>query len=272
MRVTSIQLEIADRTRSETLDHVLDLLERARGSDLILLPELWPCGYYAFERYREESEALDGPTLEALGRKTAEIGATLFAGSLVERDGDCLFNTSVLLDPRGRLVARYRKIHLFGYKSEEGALLERGDEVVVAPTPWGRAGLSICYDLRFPELYRRMIDRGAELLLVTAAWPAARIEHWAVLNRARALENQAFLFSCNATGTQRGVRNGGRSLLVDPLGNVLAEGGDAEALVTCDADPAAVARVRAEYPALRDRILREAEGPCTSRESERRLA
>src|SRR5439155_24516947 len=132
--------------------------------------------------------------------------AYLFTGSFVERAGDRLFNTCLLLDARGEVVARYRKIHLFGYQSEEHRLLERGEEVVVAGTPWGRAGLSLCYDLRFPALYRRMIDEGAEFFLVAAAWPAARLEPWILLNRVRALENQAFLFSCNGAGSSGGVQ------------------------------------------------------------------
>ena len=266
MRVTSIQIEIKDRPRAVTLEHVLALLDRARGSDLILLPELWPCGYFAFDRYRDESEPLDGPTVAALSRKARELGAMLFAGSLVENDGDGdgdddgdgerLFNTAVLIDASGHLVARYRKMHLFGYRSNEARLLHRGDEVVVVPTPWGRAGLSICYDLRFPELYRRMVDQGADFFLVAAAWPAARREPWVLLNRARALENQAFVFACNTAGINGGVLLGGHSVLIDPLGNVLAEGGDGESLVTCEVTPETVQEVRDEFPALRDRVLR----------------
>src|SRR3954468_20027482 len=106
MRVTSIQVEIEDRSKGETLRHVLSLLDRARGSDLILLPELWPCGYFSFSRYAAESEPQDGPTVQALGRKARELDAYLFAGSFVEREGDRLFNTSLLLDPDGQLAAR----------------------------------------------------------------------------------------------------------------------------------------------------------------------
>ena len=256
MRVTSIQLEIKDRPKEETLRHVLTLLDRARGSDLILLPELWPSGYFSFARYAAESEPLDGPTVRTLQDKTRELKAFLLAGSLVERAGDRLFNTSLLLNTEGGLVARYRKIHLFGYQSEEPRLLTPGEEVVVAATPWGRAGLSICYDLRFPELYRRMVEQGAELFWVTAAWPAARVESWTVLARARALENQAFLFACNGAGVNRGVRIGGHSLLVDPLGKVLAEGANGEALVSAEVDLEAVRRIRSEFPALADRVLK----------------
>lgn len=255
MRVTIVQLEIRDRPRAEAVRHVLGLLEEARGSDLIVLPELWPCGYFSFSRYDAESEPVDGPMVQALGARARELSAYLHVGSFVERDGDRLFNTSLLLDRGGQVVARYRKMHLFGYQSEERRLLTRGDEVTVASTPWGQAGLSICYDLRFPELYRRMTDGGAEFLLVSAAWPAARLDPWILLSRTRALENQAFLFACNGAGTSGGVLLGGHSLVVDPLGRVIAEGGDGEALVSVDVDPDAVRRIRADFPALRDRVL-----------------
>jgi predicted amidohydrolase len=255
MHVTSIQLEIRDRPKAETLTHVLSMLDRSRGSDLILLPELWPSGYFSFSRYRDESEPVDGPLVEVLRRKARELGAFLFMGSLVERDGERLFNTSLLIDSSGAVIARYRKMHLFGYGSEEGRLLSRGEDVVVVPTPWGRAGLSICYDLRFPELYRRMVDQNADFFLIAAAWPAARREPWILLNRARALENQAFLFACNGAGRNGGVEIGGHSLLVDPLGTVLAEAADQEAILSIEVDPGMVARVRAEFPALQDRVL-----------------
>jgi predicted amidohydrolase len=254
MRVTSIQLAIADGPRAEVLEHVLGLLERARGSDLILLPELWPCGYFSFARYAAESEPVDGPTVQALAAKARALGAFLCTGSLVERAAGRLFNTSLLIDPAGEVVARYRKIHTFGYQSEERRLLAAGEEVVVKDLPWGRAGFAICYDVRFPELFRRMIDRGAEVFLLPAAWPAARLEPWVLLNRARALENQAFVFACNCAGASGGVRLGGHSLVVDPFGKVLAEAGDGEALLSVDVDLATVREFRREFPALQDRV------------------
>jgi predicted amidohydrolase len=255
MRVTSVQLEIRDRPKAETLRHVLSTLDQARGSDLILLPELWPCGYFEFARYAGESEPVDGPTVRALADKARDLGAYLFTGSFVESDEGRLFNTTLQIDSRGRVVARYRKMHLFGYQSEERRLLTGGVEVVVAPTPWGRAGLSLCYDLRFPELYRRMINQGAEFFLVAAAWPAARREPWTLLNRTRALENQAFVFSCDGCGSSAGVPLAGHSLFVDPLGKVLAEAGDGEMLLSLEVDPQSVRAIRDDFPALRDRVL-----------------
>jgi predicted amidohydrolase len=255
MRVTSIQLQIADQPRAEVLEHVLMLLERARGSDLILLPELWTCGYFSFSRYADESEPVDGPTVQALAAKARQIKAVLNMGSFVERDAGKLFNTSLLIGRAGEIVARYRKIHLFGYESDERRLLAPGNQIVVTDTACGRVGFAICYDLRFPELFRRMISHGAEVFLVAAAWPAARIEPWILLNRARALENQAFVFACNGAGSSGGVRLGGHSLAVDPYGKVLAEAGDGEALLTVDVDLETARAFRRDFGALGDRVL-----------------
>ncbi|HEX4129096.1 MAG TPA: nitrilase-related carbon-nitrogen hydrolase [Pirellulales bacterium] len=256
MRVTCVQLGGAWDSKDAALAEALACLDAARGSDLVLLPELWPSGYFSSERWAADAESADGPLVAALAAKAREIGVYLFTGSLVERDGSRLFNTSLLLDRDGRTVSRYRKMHLFGHQSQERRLLTAGEETVVVPTPWGLAGLSICYDLRFPELYRRMIDAGAELLLVAAAWPAARREAWTLLSRARAAENQAFVFACNAAGANKGVAIAGHSLVVDPVGKVVAEAGEAPCLLSVDVDPAMAGRWRREFPALDDRVLR----------------
>jgi predicted amidohydrolase len=263
MRVSSIQLAIQDRPKEETLPHVLALLDQARGSDLILLPEHWPFGFLSFARYDGDSEDLDGPTVRTLRAKARELNAYLFMGSFVERGPHFvkgvyetgLFNTSVLINPLGEIAGRYRKIHLFGHEGEEKRLLQPGTEIVVVPTPWGRAGLSICYDLRFPELYRKMMERGADFFLVASAWPAVRLESWILFNRARANENLAYLFSCNCAGSQGEHRYGGHSLFVDPLGKVIAEAGDGECILSAVVDPGLTARVRKDFPALNDRVI-----------------
>src|SRR5438105_9395162 len=129
MRVTSVQLAIKDRPKAETLRHVLALLEQVRGSDLVLLPELWPCGFYAFDRYEADSEPLSGPLVEALRAKARDLGTYLLTGSFVERDGSDLFNTALLLDPGGEILAKFRKIHLTGFQSKERVLLRPGADV-----------------------------------------------------------------------------------------------------------------------------------------------
>jgi predicted amidohydrolase len=251
IRAALIQLEIKDGSKEERLAHALELIDRARDADLILLPELWNVSYFDFERYRDESEPLEGLTIAALATRARELGAYILAGSIVEREDGRLYNTSALIGPEGKVVAAYRKIHLFGYRSKEKELLTPGERVVVAETGLGTLGLSICYDLRFPELYRAQVDRGVQVFLVVASWPPARIGHWRLLARARALENQAFLLGCNATGP----RYGGHSLVIGPDGEILEEAADSEEVLEVELDLEEVTLTRAEFPALRDRVL-----------------
>ncbi len=211
MKVASIQLEMGDRTKAQNIECALARLDQTPVVDLILLPEIWTCGFFCFDRYAADSEPLDGPTVTAFRQKARERRCHLVMGSLVERDGAGLFNTTVFIGPGGEIIARYRKIHLFGYQSDETRLLTPGQEIVVADTPWGRVGFSTCYDLRFPELFRCMVDRGAEIFLIPSAWPLARIEAWRLFNRARAHENLAFLISCNCAGENIGKRYGGHN-------------------------------------------------------------
>lgn len=256
MKVASIQLEMADRPKEKNVGNALALIDRAPEADLVLLPEIWPCGFFTFDRYASDSEPLEGPTVTAFRQKAAERRCHILMGSLVERAVDGLFNTTVFIGPEGEIIARYRKIHLFGYQSDETRLLTPGKEVVVVDTLWGRTGFSTCYDLRFPELFRRMVDRGAEIFLIPSAWPLARIEAWRLFNRARAHENLAFLVSCNCAGENAGKRYGGHSMIVDPWGHVLAEGGDGGEIVTAEIDVGQAAAARKEFPALADRVFR----------------
>ena len=255
MRVTSIQMEIKDRPKAENLEAVLDLVDQAPPSDLMLLPELWPSGYFSFHRYESDSEPIDGPTVSALRKKAMESGTHLLMGSLVLREDDDLFNAALILGPDGEVIAQYRKIHLFGYQSEERKLLRPGKKPVVADLPWGKMGITTCYDLRFPELFRLMVDQGAGFFLVPSAWPMARLEAWRLFNRARAHENLAYLFSCNCAGSGEGIPFAGHSMIVDPDGTVLAEGGEGECFVSAEIDPGRVSKVRGEFSALHDRVL-----------------
>ncbi|MBI9087015.1 MAG: carbon-nitrogen family hydrolase [Desulfobacterales bacterium] len=254
MKVTSIQLERREISKAEATAHALALVDQASASDLILLPEMWPSGFFCFDRYPVDAEPIDGPTVQAFRDKAAAIRRHILMGSFVERNADGLFNTSLLIDAHGSVIAVYRKIHLFGYQSSERDLLTRGTAVVVADTPWGKAGLATCYDLRFPEQFRKMVDLGAEFFLVVSAWPAVRLEPWVLFNRVRALENLAFLISCNCAGADAGSLYAGHSMVVDPLGKILARGGDQECMVSADIDMDQAAAVRKEFSALHDRV------------------
>lgn len=256
MRVTLLQLSV-DRAVpfAERVEAACARVASCGDSDLVLLPELWATTYFAFDDYATTAEPLDGPTVAALSAAAASAGVHLHGGSIVERDGDRLFNTSLLFGPDGALLATYRKFHLFGYASREAALLTPGSVVGAVPTALGTVALSTCYDLRFPELYRLQVDAGATLFLVGAAWPAARLAHWQLLLRARALENQSFLAACGAAGHQGDVELSGRSAVVDPWGAVLAEAGGGPETLTLDIDLGTAAAARADFPALSDRRL-----------------
>jgi predicted amidohydrolase len=256
MKVSSIQLEITDRAKDDNVKYALDTLDGVPDSDLILLPEIWPTGYFSFDRYQAESEPADGPTVEIFRKKARERKCHILMGSFVENDDGHIYNTALLLDPEGNTAARYRKIHLFGYQSDEREILSSGQDVVVVDTPWGPSGFSTCYDLRFPELFRLMADRGATFFLIPSAWPMVRLDAWRLFNRARAHENLAYLISCNCAGNNAGTQYAGHSMIIDPLGQVIAEGGQKEAVVTAEIDPGLVDTVRSEFSFLDNRVFR----------------
>ena len=203
-----------------------------------------------------------GPVLSAMAAAAASAQVLLHAGSIVERlatagvDGNMLSNTSIVLSPSGELLTIYRKIHRFGFGAGEPKLMEAGVVDAFVGLPGGRrASLSTCYDLRFPELYRRQVEAGAQVFLVPAAWPAARVGHWSLLGRARAVENQCVLIACNTAGMHAGVQMGGRSQVVSARGEVLAEAGVEEEVLRVEIDLEETTRYRAEFPVLADRRL-----------------
>jgi predicted amidohydrolase len=266
MRIHVLQVGYGDdEPMVERVARVADLVRGQRGADLVVLPELWAPGGFSYRSWGERAEPLDGPTVTAIAQATKEIGAVVHAGSIVERVADGadpgplgrgLWNTSVLLGPDGAVLAHYRKIHRFGFGEGEPTLMEAGEQVVTATLPDGTVtGLATCYDLRFPEQFRLLLDAGARLVLVPAAWPAARVEAWRLLGRARAIEDQFVVVQCNTAGTHAGVTMGGYSQVVAATGEVLAEAGTGEQVLVVDVDLAEVDRWRQRFPVLADRRL-----------------
>ncbi|MDO5502497.1 MAG: carbon-nitrogen family hydrolase [Actinomycetia bacterium] len=234
----------------------------AGGQRLVVLPELWPQTGFGHEHWEERAEPLDGPTARAMSALAAECGVMLHAGSIVERlpapgaEGKSLANTSLFFGADGQLAAVYRKIHRFGFGSVEPSVMEAGDQITVVELESGhRVGLSTCYDLRFPELYRRQLDAGAQVFIVPAAWPRARVEAWRLLGQARAVENQAVVVTCNTAGTHAGVEMGGHSAVVSATGEVVAEAGLEEEVIEVTVDLDEVATARDAFPVLADRRL-----------------
>ncbi|KIF75596.1 acyltransferase, partial [Streptomyces sp. 150FB] len=253
MRASLIQIAVdPDESANSRRARVASLVRQQRGADLVVLPELWPMGAFAYESFAEEAEspAGGGPTFEAMSAAARDAGVWLHAGSIVERTEDgILYNTSLIVSPTGELASTYRKIHRFGFDKGEATLMGAGDELVTVQLPDATLGLATCYDLRFPELFRGLIDAGAQLLVVPAGWPARRRSHWTLLAQARAVENQAYVLACATAGTHAGVEQSGHSMVVDPWGEVLAEAGNDEEILTVDLDPAKVAKTREQFPA-----------------------
>ncbi|GGO84620.1 carbon-nitrogen family hydrolase [Wenjunlia tyrosinilytica] len=268
MRAALMQIDVhPDESVDSRRSRVADLVRAQSGADLVVLPELWPTGAFAYDLWEDTAEPLDGPTATAMSGAARDAGVWLHAGSIVEREATGpgsaegpgrpgrMFNTSLVFGPDGELRRTYRKIHRFGFDEGEAVVMGGGEQIATAATAHGTLGLATCYDLRFPEQFRLLVDAGAELLVIPAGWPARRREHWLLLARARAVESQAFVLACCSAGTHAGVEQAGHSLVVDPWGEVLAEGGTDEEVLVVDIDPGQVAKVRADFPVLRDRLL-----------------
>jgi len=257
VRASLIQIAVDEGESVETRRRrVASLVREQSGADLVVLPELWTTGAFAYEEFGREAEPLDGPTHEAMAKAASDTGAWLHAGSIPERAPDgTLYNTSLVFSPSGELAAAYRKIHRFGFDKGEAVLMGAGRDAVTVRLPGTTLGLATCYDLRFPELFRALVDAGAETLVVPAGWPERRRSHWTLLAQARAVENQAFVLACGTAGTHAGVPQAGHSIVVDPWGEVLAEAGPGEQVLTVDIDPGRVAVTRDQFPALKDRVL-----------------
>jgi predicted amidohydrolase len=231
------------------------------GAELVALPELWSC--HGLDKvYRQNAEPIPGPTTEFLGGLARELGMYVLGGSILEGEPGArrLFNTSTFFDPSGELVAVYHKIHLFDVKAPDREYLESnliapGCEIVTAKAGIATLGLSVCYDLRFPELYRLLALRGAKILVVPAAFTLQTgKDHWKLLLRARAVENQAYVLAPAQWGQKADGRwTYGRSMVVDPWGTILAQCPDRDgfALATLDFDY--LDRFRTEFPALANR-------------------
>ncbi|MFC5801085.1 carbon-nitrogen family hydrolase [Streptomyces formicae] len=257
MRASLIQIAVdPDESVDSRRRRAASLVRAQAGADLVVLPELWPVGAFAYESFATEAEPLEGPTYEAMAKAASDAGVWLHAGSIVERDAEgLLYNTSLVFSPTGELARAYRKIHRFGFDKGEAVLMAAGTELVTVPLPAATLGLATCYDLRFPELFRGLVDAGADVLVIAAGWPERRRAHWTLLARARAVENQCYVLAVGCSGTHAGVPQAGHSLVVDPWGEVLAEAGPDEETLTVDLDPTKPAETRDQFPALKDRVL-----------------
>ena len=262
LRVACVQIN-SSTSKAENLERMEPLVARAAatGADLVVLPEKWN-GLGSHEVLLEVAESLDGgETVDAMSGWAKTHGITLVGGSIVERrEGrEKLSNTCPVYDPEGELAAVYRKIHMFdvevgGVVYRESDSEEPGEGLTSCEVEGWRLGLTVCYDLRFPELYRILAVEGAELITVPAAFTLhTGKDHWELLLRARAVENQCFVAAANQWGLVNGKASYGRSSIVDPWGVVLAQAPDEDCVISAELDRAHMERIRSSLPALANR-------------------
>lgn len=262
---TKVKIGISQMCTGSDLEQNMRFIETSsmkmaeEGVKIAAFPE---CAVYLSgdaESMRKTAEPLDGKIIGRLQALASRLHIYLHNGSFIEKENGRLYNTSVLIGPEGTLEAVYRKIHLFdmdvpGVISEkESDLLTRGEAVTVKRTDMGTLGMAICYDLRFPEQFRRMVEKGAEIIFVPAAFALyTGKEHWEVLLRARAIENQVYIVAADQTGLHyEGKSSNGHSMIIDPWGCVVAQCGNHTGYVTADVNMEYLEKVRREAPYLK---------------------
>lgn len=264
LRVSAVQMNSRD-DKATNIETALRLIDQAaaEGARLIALPEVWSF-LGSDEGSQAAAEPIPGPTIELLAERARRHDVYIHAGSIQERrEGDPrMFNTTALIDPRGEIIAKYSKIHMFDVvldgvaAYQESATVSPGDEIVTADVDGFTIGLTICYDIRFPELYRILALRGADIIFQPAAFTMTTgKDHWEVLIRARAIENTVYMVSPAQVGSYaEGKWCYGRSLIVNPWGTVLATAPDEETVITVTLDRATLDKVRRQVPSLSNRM------------------
>lgn len=257
LTVTLVQMDCLLGRPDHNFERAADFVAEAarRGSDLVVLPELWSTAY-DLEHAADHAAPLaqSGADSGWFGRfaRLAQEHKVWLTGSFLESYDGQIYNCMAFYSPQGALFSAYRKVHLVPMLAEE-KFLAPGQSLSCPDLPWGKTGMAICYDLRFPELFRRYALDGARLMVLPAEWPHPRRTHWRTLLQARAIENQCFVVACNRVGTSKDVTFFGASAVVNPWGEVLVEGGETEVLLTVTIDLNRVDDVRRRIPVFGDR-------------------
>ncbi|MBQ8698785.1 MAG: carbon-nitrogen family hydrolase [Schwartzia sp.] len=254
MKISVLQMPVAIGAREDNEATLRRMMDAAMGDapDVVVLPELWDIGFFPrpLEAYLDEGGARSRALLSSLAR---EHGVNLVGGSVAVREAGVAENRCYVFDRSGAPVASYDKSHLFS-PAKEDRFFRKGDHIAVFSLDGATCGAMICYDLRFPELCRRLALEGAAIVFLPAAWPAARIEHWRVLSRARAIENQIFFVPVNGSGAfSNGMPLGGRYAIIDPWGERMAVDGDGEAILAAEIDLAARVEIKRTFEEFHDR-------------------
>ena len=255
LNISLAQMHIAlgDVTRNQSKMEALVAEAARRKSHVVVLPELWSTGYALAEAKSYADELSKG--MFATLSKAATQNKIAIVGSILEKRGLEVSNSAPLFAPNGRMVGVYRKVHLFRLMDED-QYLQPGPSLTPLDLPWGTTGIAICYDLRFPELFRKyVVDMNARIIFIPAEWPKVRVEHWRALLIARAIENQCYIVATNAVGQTGDTEFGGHSMIVDPWGKIVVEAGDTEQLLTAAIELDVIDEVRRKIPVFEDMRL-----------------
>ncbi|MCR8642219.1 carbon-nitrogen family hydrolase [Paenibacillus sp. N1-5-1-14] len=255
LTITLLQMDIKIGEPEINYTTLANLLEEAVSvpikPDVIVIPEMWNTGY-ALDRVHILADSNGERTKSLLSTFARDHQVHIIGGSVADKRGQDVYNTIYVFDREGQLTADYSKIHLFRLMDEHEYLVA-GEEVGSFEIEGVPAGMMICYDIRFPELSRKLALNGAKILFVPAQWPHPRLHHWRTLLMARAIENQMYVVSCNRVGTSGSTDFFGHSMIIDPWGEVLAEGGEEPALIQAQIDLDLVEQVRSKIPVFGDR-------------------
>lgn len=251
MKIALLQLEVLEKNKAENVRHGLQLVrEAAQAHELLVLPEVWTTGY-SLGHLQEEAEELTSPVLAELAQIARAKQCAILAGSVPLRHDGKIYNTSVAINKNGKFVNYYDKVHLFGLFNEAD-FFAPGNNFNAFELDGVCCGSTICYDLRFPELFRHLALQGAQLIFCPAEWPAARGDIWRLLAQARAAENHTFVVAVNCAGAFKGAPFYGHSMVVAPSGKILAEAGSEEKVISCEIDLEEITQVRKRLNALAD--------------------
>ena len=251
MKVGLLQLSVLEKNKAANVAHGLELLRQyAPVHDLLVLPEVWTTGY-SLGHLQQEAEQENSPVLAEICSIAKANACAIVAGSVPMQRAGRIYNCSVAIDKTGRIVNMYDKVHLFGL-FDEAKFFAPGNNFQAFTLDGICCGSTICYDLRFPELYRHLALQGAKIIFCPAEWPSARGDIWRLLPQARAAEDHIYVIAVNCSGTFKGAPFYGHSMVVAPTGKILAEAGEMEEIVSCEIDLAVIDEVRSRLNALAD--------------------
>ncbi|PPA72242.1 carbon-nitrogen family hydrolase [Jeotgalibacillus proteolyticus] len=253
MKIGLLQIDIKFGEPMANREYVKDQFLKAADDsyDLIILPELWSTGY-DLTRLDDIGDENAQESIQFLQELAKTYNVNIIGGSVANKKGDSVYNTMIVVDRNGDLVHQYSKLHLFKLMDEH-KYLSPGEDSPSFLLEGIHFGGFICYDIRFPEWIRKPVLEGAEAIVVVAEWPEARVDHWLTLLKARAIENQSYVFACNRIGADPNNAFGGNSIIIDPWGETLAQGTTQEEMVTATIDIARVKEIRSRIPVFQDR-------------------